>query len=334
MILYSQCILYLFRLSFWLNQVSLIRSNRLNVNDIVMKRIPTILITGALIFMEGCYYFGPCVDGTGPVISELRETADFTAVTNTGSFDVIIQQSEEFMVEVEAQGNLMPIIETYVSGHTLIIKTGNGSCFRSSFPVTVHVYMPELEAMQSTGSGTLVADMAVSDVVECSNTGSGYMSVDSLVARILNAGNSGSGTVFINRSYVDEAELVQSGSGELEAAAIYSPAEINIRHSSSGRVRSEVVDGVAITVVQSGSGLTALTGDVVDADFTLTSSGRLDALDMMAVDAHATNTGSGKIFVYATATLDATITGSGDIIYRGDPVISYRITGSGDLRPY
>jgi hypothetical protein len=310
-----------------------INSYRLK-NEIAMKKLSIILSVLSLSLMTGCYYFGPCIDGTGPVITETREISDFMAVTNTGSFDVIVRKSDEFLVEVEAQGNLMSIIETYVSGHTLIIKTSEGSCLRSSVPVTVHVSLPELEAVESTGSGSIVADFASGEVVECTNTGSGFLSVDSVMADLLRAANTGSGTVFINGSVVDELQLVQSGSGELDAAVVYGTIDVNIKHSSSGRVRSEIAGGVIVTVVQSGSGITELSGEAVEADFTLTSSGRLDALDLMTVDVDATSTGSGKIFVYATATLNATITGSGDIIYRGNPSISYRVTGSGDVLPY
>ncbi|RPI43812.1 MAG: DUF2807 domain-containing protein [Bacteroidetes bacterium] len=299
-----------------------------------MKKLSIVLAVGILSLMTGCYYFGPCIDGTGPVITETREISDFTAVTNTGSFDVIIRHSDEFLVEVEAQGNLMSFIETYVSGQTLIIKTSEGTCIRSSTPVKVHVSLPGLEELESTGSGSIVADIARGEVVECTNTGSGFLSLDSVVSEVLNVSNTGSGTVFINESTTDEIELVQTGSGELDAAVVYGCEEVNIKHSSSGRVRTEVVDGVLVTVVQSGSGNTEISGDAVEADFALTSSGRLDALDLMTTDVKATNTGSGRIFVYATATLDATITGSGDIIYRGNPSISYRITGSGDVRPY
>ena len=85
---------------------------------------------------------------------------------------------------------------------------------------------------------------------------------------------------------------------------------------------------------QTGSGRIELSGDARDAEYKLTSSGKIDALELVAEYVTAKNSGSGKVFLYATGTLDATVTGSGNIYYLGDPVISSRITGSGDVIYY
>ena len=83
-----------------------------------------------------------------------------------------------------------------------------------------------------------------------------------------------------------------------------------------------------------GSGHVDLSGDAYAADYTLNSSGKIDALELVAAEVVATNTGSGRIFLWATEILNATITGSGDILYRGEPTLSFQITGSGNIRDY
>jgi hypothetical protein len=95
-----------------------------------------------------------------------------------------------------------------------------------------------------------------------------------------------------------------------------------------------LIDGVVIDVVMSGSGRVELSGDAEVAEYSLNSSGRIDALELEVSDADATNTGSGNIYVWATDLLDARITGSGDIVYLGNPVLSISITGSGNVRSY
>lgn len=65
-----------------------------------------------------------------------------------------------------------------------------------------------------------------------------------------------------------------------------------------------------------GSGPIKLSGDVEVAEYSLNSSGKIDALDLMASD------------------VDAISTGSGDIIYRGYPMVNTTITGSGSVRSY
>ncbi len=295
------------------------------------------MIIGVIVWMgamTGCYYNGPCLDGNGPSVAETRATGNFTGINNTGSFSVFVSRSDEFSVEVVAQENLLPIIETYVSGYTLIIETKNGTCFRSDLPVEVYVTLPELEVLKLSGSGKLIADIAENPVFECSNSGSGFVGVDTVYAAILSIGNSGSGTVNVLESHVSDMNLVQSGSGTIESGIAYGTEEVTIRHSSSGRVKANLVDGSLISATMSGSGSIVLAGDLNRADYTLNSSGRIDALELVAADVKAKNTGSGTIFLWATELLHATITGSGNILYRGQPTISFQITGSGSLRPY
>ncbi len=298
------------------------------------KRIFLIGIVIATATFSGCNYYGPCLNGSGPEITEVREVEDFTGVANTASFDVFVTRADEFSVEVIAQENLVPIIETYVSGNTLIVKTQNDACFKSGTQVEVHISMPETELLRLSGSGRVFADMLESTEVEISNSGSGFMEIDSVMADTYVVSNAGSGYVSIEGSYVSEVDVIQSGSGGILCGVLYGALEVNMRHSSSGRIDAIIIDGTVMDVVLSGSGRIVLEGDVEVAEYSLNSSGRIDALDLLASDVEATNTGSGKIYLWAADLLDATITGSGDIIYRGNPQVSTRITGSGSVRSY
>jgi hypothetical protein len=287
-----------------------------------------------MLTLLGCNYFGPCLDGSGPAISEQRTIEDFTGVVNAGSFEVFVTRDENFSVEVIAQENLIPIIETYVSGNTLVIKTENDACYRSGLPVEVHITMPETELLRLTGSGKVFADLVANTEVEISNSGSGTMEIDAVEAGTYLLSNSGSGYIGVDGAEVREADLIQSGSGEIQCGMLTGTLEVDIRHSSSGRISARIEDGVLMDAVLSGSGHIELTGGVETAEYSLNSSGRVDGLELEASDVKAINTGSGDIFLWARDLLDVTITGSGDIIYRGDPVISSRITGSGNIRSY
>jgi hypothetical protein len=296
-----------------------------------MLRIGVVLATAAF---SACSYYGPCLNGSGAVISEIRDVGEFTGVSNTASFDLYVTQADSFSVEVIAQENLVPIIETYVSGYTLIVKTENDACFKTGSPIQVHVSMPEAELLRLTGSGRVFADLAASSEVEISNSGSGYMEIDSVRADSYVLSNSGSGHITVEGTQVREADIIQSGSGAILAGNLFGAIEVDIRHSSSGLVSAVVLDGTVIDAVLSGSGRIELTGDAEVATYLLNSSGTLDALYLEASDVEATNTGSGKVFLWAKDLLDATITGSGDIIYQGDPLLTIRISGSGSVRSY
>ncbi len=259
---------------------------------------------------------------------------NFTGVSSAGSFDVFVTQSDEFHVEVVAQESIIPIIETYVSGSTLRIETKDGTCFRSGSPVEVHVSLPELEVLKLTGSGGVMADMAESQVFECSNSGSGRLSIDTVYAESYSISNSGSGSVGVLESNTKKLEMVQSGSGRINGGTVSGTSQVDIRHSSSGLVEASIVNGIAVNAILSGSGRINLDGEASVAEYILNSSGRIDALELEVADVETTVTGSGKIFVWATEILEATVTGSGDVLYRGQPTVSFLITGSGDVRPY
>ena len=289
----------------------------------------------AIIFIvSGCFHYGPCMSGSGPVISEVRAIVNFSGVSNTGSFDVYVIEADTFGIKVVAQENLLSIIETYVSGSMLIVETKNNACYKTSSPVEVYVSLPELNRLRLTGSGMVKADVAASPEVEISNSGSGMMEIDTVYAESYLVSNSGSGYISVTGAYTNEADMVQSGSGTIAGGFFFGAADLEIRHSSSGQVLATVLDGTVVDVILSGSGNVELAGDAVLAEYTLNSSGRMDALNLEVPDVDATNTGSGKLFVWATDFLDATITGSGNIIYRGSPAVSTTITGSGSVRPY
>ncbi len=299
-----------------------------------MKRLLITGIVTATVLMSGCYYYGPCLDGSGPVVTEKRDCSDYTAVSNENSFEVLVNEADSFRVEVEAQANLLPVIETVVSGNTLIVRQKKGTCIRNGSSVTVHVSLPMLEALHLSGSGKIIADVGDSDEFECANSGSGHLTIDSIYAGLISHRNSGSGSISVTGSFADEVVLVNSGSGIIDAGTIRDAPDVEISHSSSGRISARLLHIKRLDALLSGSGRIDLKGDTQQAEYTLNSSGKIDALELQAADVTATATGSGKIYAWATETLDATITGSGDIIYLGDPVISLNITGSGELRSY
>lgn len=298
----------------------------------MMKKILAIGVLISTLVLSACY--GPCTTGAGSIVTEVRDITGFTGVRNDGDFEVYVTQSEEYSVEVVAYENLIPIIETYISGNSLVVQMKNNSCYKSGPPIEVHVFLPEVDNLELNGSGKLIVYDTESNLLECYNNGSGYMSVDTVSTGELYLSNSGSGYVEVTQIFSDDLRLVQSGSGTIDIGDVLGSEAVSIEHSSSGSLRANIIEGLELDALLSGSGRIDLSGEVAEVDYGLHSSGRISAVDLMAFDAVVENTGSGLLYVWATEILTATISGSGDVIYRGDPTISYKITGSGSLRIY
>ena len=299
-----------------------------------MKKIAFLIIGLVLIGLASCHYYGPCIDGVGPTISEVRSLSGFSSISNAGSFDVYVTQADSFYLEVKGQENLLPYVETYISGSTLIIETKNSACLRNSIPISIFVSLPEINVLSLTGSGFVSSEKLEDNLLEVVLAGSGQIMIDSLSGGKIIIGNSASGG--IKTGYIDAVSIqaYMSGSGIIDAGKVVNANEISINHSSSGSLYMDVENGINVNTSLSGSGRVFLYGEVEETSFMNSGSGRIDALEMISGTCVASNSGSGGIFVYVTDYLQATIVGSGDIVYRGDPEISYRITGSGKLRKY
>jgi hypothetical protein len=74
-----------------------------------------------LITLSSCRFYG--VRGSGDVVKEKRDIEEFTSLEVGGIFDVEIICGKEESLVIEAEDNLIPLIETEVKGNRLIIST-------------------------------------------------------------------------------------------------------------------------------------------------------------------------------------------------------------------
>jgi hypothetical protein len=112
------------------------------------------------------------------------------------------------------------------------------------------------------------------------------------------------------------------------------PRLAEVRHSGSGQLSVQGLNGGALRVVQSGSGSTLLTGRVADLDVTGSGSGSVDASTLRSAGANLSMNGSGRINVGEVRGdhASATLTGSGQLRAGGSVrSLTARSTGSGHL---
>lgn len=142
----------------------------------------------------GLLNFGSCnsnaVRGSGNAKTESRAVASFSKIDLTGAPDVEVTVGPATSVELTADDNLLPMIETTVSGETL--KIGSKGSYSTSLGVKVKITVPSLDALAISGSGNVHVKGLKTGEMEVKIAGSGNITltggVDRLRVHILGSG--------------------------------------------------------------------------------------------------------------------------------------------------
>jgi len=97
-----------------------------------------------------------CFKGTGKIITEHRAISpDVISIKTEDNIDIVITQNSETAIVVEGGENLLPYVNTEVSGTELTISSDNRcGMFRDySIPITVYLSIPNLTKIDYTGQG-------------------------------------------------------------------------------------------------------------------------------------------------------------------------------------
>lgn len=193
---------------------------------------------------------GTSLDGSGHAASATRTIGAFTSLRVEGPIDVTAHPGTVGSVVVQADDNLLPLVETVVEGHTLVVRLARHASFRTWKHMTVDVPFGPLEALQMRGSGDVtVVDLATTRF-EASISGSGDLKVQRASLGTLVAEIAGSGDMTWS-GHADEARYAIAGSGDMHAGDLQAK-RANVSISGSGD--AEVFASEALDARVAGSG--------------------------------------------------------------------------------
>ena len=116
-----------------------------------MKKL-LILVVLLPLFVAGCHHgFGADVKGSGKRVTQKRDVAPFTAISTDGAFDIEVVCQKNQGLEIEADDNLLPLIETQVNGNTLRLRPTQN--YSAQDPPKIRITVPNLEAFSANGAG-------------------------------------------------------------------------------------------------------------------------------------------------------------------------------------
>lgn len=204
-----------------------------------------------------------CIEGEGPIISENLFASYFDEVELRGSFDVFIEQDDDFEVRAVGHRNIVERVQLDESDNKLSIGL-ESDCYRD-FDLTIYISMPEVRGVHLEGSG----DIRLDDFIENDGPlvleidGSGDIHLESVEGtELLQVDIDGSGDIRATENFPDLVylEVETDGSGDyygFDIIAQHAWVEID----GSGDCRLHVIETLDVEI--DGSGDVYYRGDPV-----------------------------------------------------------------------
>jgi hypothetical protein len=194
---------------------------------------------------------GETVRGSGVVTMETRDVKAFTEIALAGSGNVRVERGEKQTLTVEAEDNILPLLETTVKDGKLTLTTRSNVSIRTTKPIVYRITTKALEGVSLSGSGTIEATkveaksfaIAISgsgkvgasgkaELAKMTISGSGSIDASDLPATTVTVVISGSGDAVVNATEELDAQI--RGSGSIEYIG---DPQVNQRVTGSGRIR-------------------------------------------------------------------------------------------------
>ena len=207
--------------------------------------------------------------GSGQVITEERAVERFEEVTIEGPVEMHISQGAQLPVKIEAEDNVMRIIETYVSGSTLRVKIRNGVNLKRFKPIHVYLQTETWKRVHFSGSGSLNGPDTIHAsqfTYEISGSANARLKLNANEVRtyVNGSGNlllegksnayfseiNGSGDLGAQEFQTASADIHINGSGE---QTIWVTGRLDARINGSGNIRYKGTPGT-VNVKVAGSG--------------------------------------------------------------------------------
>lgn len=232
------------------------------------RRLFVAAACGPLLGPASARAFRNTVMGSGVAATQHRDLAGFVSIALGAPFSLVLRQGAREGVEIVADDNLLPLIETRITDRgerTLTIQVPRETRVEPRTPVVVTVVFVKLESLALGSSGTITGQglhlvrlsaaiggsgemrlpaLEVATTLEVSVGGSGRIAADGR-ARSLSVSVAGSGRCDLDRLVAGDVSVAVAGSG---AARVHARTSLNVTIAGSGDVlyRGDVTPSTTI----------------------------------------------------------------------------------------
>ena len=219
--------------------------------------------------------FAQAATGSGRMATEQRAVSDFEAIATAGSMDIVVRQGTKEAVEVQADDNLLPLIETVVepgsAGRTLQVRFKRGERIYNHGRIRVTVDVIKLTSVATAGAGDIFVDGLKTPSFKLTISGSSDAKLNGLATEALEVRISGSGDVLAAGS-AKTVKLSIAGSGDANLSGLQAD-DVHVRIAGSGD--ASVTANKSLDVSVAGSGDVRYGGSVTAIKTSMAGSGTL-----------------------------------------------------------
>ncbi len=187
-----------------------------------MNNLIMILAIIAFIVLIGAV-FGRCFclwNCSGKIVSEIRNVRDFNKIdfNLVGSLEIV--QGLDELVKIDADENIIPLIETVVEDGILKIRMVKWKCFRNMKKLKVCVSVKNLCSVKNQGVGTVEIKKLQTQSLTLILSGIGSLNVQDLETDSLDAQLTGVGSLNINSGTAKKQIILVSGCGSFNGQSL------------------------------------------------------------------------------------------------------------------
>lgn len=195
-----------------------------------MRRIAIVLTLAfsGLFILSACKIGG--VHGSGVRKTEKRDLPAFTSIDTSGAFEVEVNCQKPASFEIEADDNILPLVQTEVRGGVLHVSTTKG--YNSSGGIILRITVSDLESVKSTGAGKFRVSDIKNDSFEIQSTGAAQV-VATGQTRSVKIHSTGAGKIDAHNLRAETADVSVTGAAGVD---VYATDQLDVTVSGAGRV--------------------------------------------------------------------------------------------------
>jgi hypothetical protein len=203
------------------------------------------------------------VSGSGKIQTDTRAVSGFQAISLKTSAKLVLRQGSREGVELRADDNILPLIETRVvdgtGGPTLEIRSRDGMSYSTRTTPVVTVDLIKLSGLSVSGSGDVIGDDLKSPALKIAISGAGDIRLNKLAVDDLGIKVTGSGDIRFN-GRAGKLGIAIAGSGDVDTAGLEAD-DVSVSIAGSGDASVNARKTLAVTIA--GSGDVIYRGDAV-----------------------------------------------------------------------